>query len=680
MSVHSINALFYPEAVAVSGSVSEGKLGAVLLARLLDGGYKHVYAVNPKGISFHAAKGYASICDIPQKVDMVVIASPASTVASVMEDAGKAGVKAAVIISSGFSEAGNHALEDEVKAVALRYDIRYIGPNCAGMVNTAHNLVATLEASPAKGRVSLISQSGAVGGMVMEASRRGSLGIGKFASYGNGSDLSEVELLEYLIDDPDTDVIAMYLENVKHGRRFMQVLSEATHKKPVIAIKSGRTDSGRRAALSHTGSMAGADAVYEALFQKCGAVRVDSIEELIEVCKGFSMLPAPKGKRTAIITNSGGPGVLCIDKCDSLNLVADAPSEGIKAGLSQNLPAFAGLNNPIDVTVEGTAAQYGEATALCLREYDSAIVIYVGTPYLAALPVARAVCDAARRAGKPVFAAFSVGSDIDAAIAHFDANNVVHYASGERAANVLAHMMKVKDNSARLDVEGLQSEKLNLPYVLEPDAMELLSAQGIPVPKHAFVTSATAMPGAAEAIGYPLCMKIVSPQIIHKSDAGGVKLNIKNIDEAVAAFKTLQEIGGGKDFRGVMLYPMLKRGVEVILGLTRDAQLGPVVAFGLGGIYTEVLKDVAIRLAPLSYDEAVYMISSIRAYKLLSGTRGEAVKDIAALADALVKLSELMFKYENIAEVDLNPVFVYEHGIVTADARIIIAKGEDNDK
>ncbi|MCL1976105.1 MAG: acetate--CoA ligase family protein [Firmicutes bacterium] len=666
--------LYYPRGVAVCGSVSPGKLGAVLIGRLAEGGFPHIFAVNPKAQGKQDIKGYSRIQDIPATVDMIVVASPAPTVASILEDAGQKGVKAAVIISSGFGEAGHPELEVEMKAVAQRYGIRYIGPNCAGMVNTHHNLLATLEAAPATGQVALISQSGAVGGMIMSRSRQEGLGIGKFVSYGNGSDLSEIELLLSLKDDAQTKVIAMYLENVRRGREFMQALAAVTRVKPVIIVKSGRTGSGQRAALSHTGSLAGADAVYNAAFATAGAIRAESIDDLFDLCQGFTFFPPMQGRKVAIITNSGGPGVMAADRCEEVGLSLTEPSGVLLDQLKSFLPAHAGLANPLDLTVEGNDIQYGKATAAALKEYDAAIVIYIGTSYLRALPVAIQTAQTAIIAGKPTACCFEIGLDIEEAHAYLREQGLPLFASGERAARVFSQMALYHNYLAHpcASIDLPQPQKLAFTSLTEPQAMQLLAAHGIKTPSFYFVKGEQETLAACMELGFPVAIKIVSPDILHKSDVGGVKLNIIDEEGARAAYRELARIGRDVDFRGVIIYPMLSKGREVIMGFTRDPQFGPVIAFGLGGIYTEVLKDICLGLAPLNKEAALKLIQSIKSFPLLAGVRKEAPADLESLANMLAQFSELPFIYPQLAEADLNPVFVYEQGVMVADARLIV--------
>lgn len=671
----SFQALFSPRGVAVAGSVTAGKLGHVLINRLAEGGFENIYAVNPKGQGTGQVPGFTSVEEIGAPVDLVVIASPAATVKNVLEDCGQNGVKAAIIISSGFSEAGNAAGEEEIKQVAKKYGIRYTGPNCAGMVNTHSRLLATLEARPPKGNTALISQSGAVGGAIMAWAEEQGLGISKFVSYGNGSDLNEIEFLNYLKDDPETKVIAMYLENIKHGREFMKILKEVTQVKPVVVIKSGRTSTGQRATLSHTGSMAGSDAVYDAALKECGALRVETIEDLFDLCKGFSALPAVAGCRLAIVTNSGGPGVMAADKAEEVGLEVAEPGSKVKEQLQSFLPPHAGIKNPIDLTVEGTGEDYRRALTAALEDYDAGLVLYIGTPYLEAVPIAKGIIEAARETGKPIVSTIQVGCDVSDSIHLLKENDLPTFVSGERAVRVLSRMAEYERYKARTaGLVAVPEKKGSLPgngTVLEPDGMALLRENGIPVPKFRFAAGRLEAVDACRSLGYPVVMKVVSPEILHKSDFGGVVLNINDDHAAGEAFDRMKKAAEGKDFRGVVIYPMLKGGREVILGLTRDAQFGPVVAFGLGGIYTEVLKDIVLRVAPVDRAGAEEMIKSIRTYPILKGIRGQEPADLDALADAIVKFSQLPFLYPDIAEADLNPVFVFSKGVFVGDVRLV---------
>ena len=432
--------LFYPRGVAVVGSVAEGKLGYELTRQLLDGGYRDVFVVNPKAQGVFSAPGYDAVARIDQPVDLAVIVSPPSTVPAVLEDCGQAGVQVAVIITAGFSEVGNRAGEEEIARVARAAGVRFVGPNCAGIVNTHHRLFPTLETRPPAGGTSIIAQSGAVGGVVLAWAKEYGLGISKFVSYGNGADLNEIDFLHYLADDAETQVVALYIESVAGGREFMQAVRVCASHKPVVVIKAGRTRSGQRATLSHTGSMAGSDAVYEAALRQCGAIRVHTIEELFDLCKSFLSVPPLKGRRVAIVTNSGGPGVLAADRAEEVGLEVAEPSPAVKEKLAEFLPAHCALKNPIDLTVEGTEEGYRRTLLAVLQEYDAALALNIATPYLDSVPLARGICDAARQSEKPIVASFLPGQIVAEGIAYLQEHGVPNFATGERAAAALARM------------------------------------------------------------------------------------------------------------------------------------------------------------------------------------------------------------------------------------------------
>ena len=366
MTLHS---LFYPRNVALVGSVAEGKIGFELLRQMLKGGYRDAFVVNPKAQGTFGVPGYAAIGAIPAPVDLAVISSPAATVAGVLEECGQAGVKAAVIISSGFAEMGNRTGEAEIKTIAARHGIRLVGPNCAGIINTAHRLCPTMETLPPPGQVALISQSGALAGVVLGWAARDGLGISKFVSYGNRADVNEVHLLDYLADDDETRVVGVYIETVSDGRGFMAAAAKCAARKPVIVIKAGRGASGQRATLSHTGSLAGSDAVYDTALRQCGAIRVESAEEMFDLCRGFVGIPQGiRGRRVAIVTNSGGPSILAADRAEAVGLDVAEPGPAIRAKLASFLPPHAALKNPIDLTVEGTERGYREALIALLAQ------------------------------------------------------------------------------------------------------------------------------------------------------------------------------------------------------------------------------------------------------------------------------------------------------------------------
>jgi acetyltransferase len=669
----SIQKLFYPQTVAVIGSVSQGKLGYELIQQMLAGGYSNIFAVNPKAQAIGDVRGFVKVTDIPDPVDLAILASPAATVPEMLQQCGEKGISAAVIISSGFSEVGNHQGEEDIKAIAQKYNIRVVGPNCAGILNTSNNLFATLEMRPPKGQMAFISQSGALGGAVLAWAEEQNIGISKFVSYGNHADLDEIDLLPYLAEDEETRVVGLYVESIKNGRKFIQVAQEFVAKKPLVVIKSGRTASGQRAALSHTGSMAGSDQVYDAALKKAGVIRVESLEDLFDLCRGFISLPPVSGNKTAIVTNSGGPGILTADKAElsGLKVISFSPQQ--KERLAASLPSYAAVGNPVDLTVQGTEEDFERSLEIVLEECDSAIAINVATPYLDNIALARGIADAAFNTKKPVAASFMAGRLVSEAIQYLKTRGIPNYATGERAAKVFSLMAQYESSHLKITPFPVLNEQPHpLPKeLLEPVIMQWLSENNVAVPKFKFVTQSQSLSSDCEEIGYPLVMKVVSPQILHKSEFGGVKLNIQSLAEAEKCFEELCSIAKDKDFRGVVIYPMLQKQQEVLVGLSSDPQFGPVILLGAGGIFTEYLKDVIIHLAPLTLCEAQDMIKQLKIYPILSGARGQKPCDLASLANLLVQVSMLPFSFPEIDELDLNPVFLSPSNAVIGDARVI---------
>jgi len=459
----TVQNLFYPRGVAVIGSTSEGKLGYQLVRQIMAGGYKDLFTVNPKAQGVLTVPGYDSVAKIDRPVDLAIIVTPTPTVPDVLEDCGQAGIKAAVIITAGFSEAGNSEGEAEIKRVAGKYGIRFVGPNCAGILNTAHRLFPTLETRPPAGEVAIIAQSGAVGGVFLAWAKEFGLGISKFVNYGNGADLNEIDLLHYFAGDQETRVVALYIESVTDGREFMRAVGECTRHKPLVVIKAGCTPSGARAALSHTGSIAGSDTVYEASLRQCGAIRVHRIEEMFDLCKGFLCLPPLKGRRVAIVTNSGGPAVLAADRAEEIGLEVAEPSLATKEKLSEFLPSHCALKNPIDLTVEGTEEGYRKTLMTVLQEYDAALALNIATPYLDSVPLAKGVCDAAEQVDKPIVASFLPSQIVAEATTYLEEHGIPNFGTGERAVTALAHMANYKAGRRPLpDLHGEQRQLISV--------------------------------------------------------------------------------------------------------------------------------------------------------------------------------------------------------------------------
>ena len=723
------SALFKPRSVAVVGSVSPGKIGRVLIDQLLQGGFENVVVVNPKAEGTSNVPAARSLAEIDARIDLAVIASPADTVVDVLEDAGRAGVKVAIVITAGFSESGNSQEEARLLQVAKQFGIRLVGPNCAGVVNTKHHLFPTLETRPPTGDVAFVSQSGALGGAVLSWAEEQGVGFSKFVSYGNGVDLTEIDFLDCLRDDAESKVVCLYIETVSNGRRFMEAARRLAAVKPLVVIKSGRSDSGSRATRSHTGSMAGSDAVYDASLRQCGAIRAAGIEEMFDLCRGFTMLPSVMGHRLAIVTNSGGPGVLASDRAEAEGLDVGPPSHGLRERLEKRLPPFCSFENPFDLTVQGDGAAYRDVLTEVLAEYDGALAINVNVPYMDSAPLAQGVVDAAKATGKPIAASFMAGQPAAAALPVLDAGGVPNFATGERATRVLAVLALRSARVARakrvltgetpegvspIEVTGatavlaaqvqqaLRAERLrlsapsdvaksgeqkSLPWdgnPLEPEAMDWLEGLGFSVIEHALARTAEEAVQAARGFEHPrtlkgaVVMKIVSPAILHKTDVGGVALGLETEADVRITFDRLRSLVMEDAFGGVLVSPMVSDPVEVIVGLSTDPQFGPVVAVGLGGIFTETLSDLSLRFAPVSEADAHEMMDELRGAAILGGVRGRPPRDRDALADLVVRVSQLPFTYPDIRELDLNPIFSFEQGYAIADVRVLRgAESED---
>jgi len=722
-----LDSMFNPRAVAVIGSVKEGKIAHQIITQLRAGGYtggyeaacsedagrEAIWAVNPKGLSparpdhpemtgqfpdISNIPGAASVSEIPVPVDLAVVCSPAPTVAGVLEECGAKGIPAAVIITSGFGEIGRRKEEEKLLEIARRYGIRLIGPNCAGIMNPGAGLFASIEVRALPGSVAFLTQSGAVGGAVLAMAEERGIGFSIFVSYGNRIDIGETELLEYLAEDDATTAAAVYIESLGNGRAFMEKARNLTKRKPLIMIKAGRTDAGTRAAGSHTGALAGSDRVFDTMIREIGALRVSGLEEMLDLCQGFSLWPETRGKKVAIVTNSGGPGILAADRAEELGLEVSVPERETASALKNFLPGHASVSNPVDLTVEGTGPNYSRALEVLLSgNYDSAIAINVGTPFLDSAQIARGIIEAAENTGKPIGAVFMAGRIVKTGLRSLREHSIATFPTGERAAAVIAGMEKYRafrrsahtpggpdgrEPAAAKEASGKSVKhrtRLKAP-VLMPEAFDLLSTCGFTLPRYRFLASDDQSRSGSRAnhadpssgLQFPLAMKVVSPSIIHKSDAGGVILNLQNQEEVQTAYLRMQENLGHRDFRGVLLHEMIPQGAEIILGIKRDPTFGPVLAVGAGGIYTEILRDVSLRIAPVDRKTAEEQLRELKIYPLLTGFRNTLKLDIDDLIRQMVLLSNLALEHPEIRELDLNPLFVLEKKALVGDIHIEI--------
>jgi len=694
-----LDTFFSPQSIAVVGASREPeKLGYSVLANIQEGGYEgRLYPVNPKADEILGLKAYPSVLEIPDPVDLAVIVIPYRFVPAVLKECGQKGIPSVVVISAGFREAGREGLERERELIetARKYDLRLIGPNCLGVIDTDTPLNATFAAGmPPGGPIAFMSQSGALGTAVLDIAMAGRIGFTKFVSLGNKADVSEIDLLEAWGDDPASRVILIYVEGVPDGQKFIQVARKVTRNKPVVAIKSGVTKSGSRAVSSHTGSLAGSEAAYKAAFQQAGIIRATSMEALFDCARAFAYQPLLPGNHIGIVTNAGGPGILATDALEHAGLRIPRLSRNTVEALTDYLPGAASAANPVDVLGDALADRYERAIRLVLDdpEVDGLIVIVTPQAMTEIEQTAHAVGRMAQKSDKPVLGCFMGEARIEAGIKVLWQYGVPNYPFPERAAGALAAMRdyrrererplfepepcatpppSVRELFDRVRSEGRVS-------IGDAEAWTVLEAYGFTVPKSRLAETPEEAVEIAEEMGYPLVMKIASPDILHKTDVGGVKLDLRSPDDVRDAFDLMVYRAGryvpGARIWGCQVQQMVQGGREVLLGMSRDPQFGPLVAFGLGGIYVEALKDVAFRVAPFSRQEADEMIHEIRAYPLLEGVRGEPPADHEAMVDALLRISQLVTDFPEIVELDINPLMVFEEGrgAMAIDMRLVL--------
>ncbi len=686
-----------PSSVAVIGATDKKeKLGYSLLSNIINGGYKgRLYAVNPHYKEVLKVDSYPSILDLPEAVDLAVIIVPSAAVLQVVEECSEKGVAGAVIISAGFKEVSSQGALLEKDVVKAAKALRIIGPNCLGIIDTNEevSLNATFaKAMPRRGNIGFVSQSGALGAAILDYAQGKRIGFSKFVSMGNKADATESDLLEVLADDPRTDVILLYVEDLVDGMKFMKVSNSIAEKKPVLVMKSGRTAAGARAAQSHTGALAGSEDVYDAIFAQSGALRVETMEELFRLAEAFSNQPVPKGNRVVIVTNSGGPGILAADACERYGLVLPQLEKRTIEELRGKLSPNASLNNPIDLVADAEEERYEDALSAVIKDRNIDALICLFTPQIQTNVegIARTIVRTTMGWEKPVLACFIGYFDVTGGRRILDENGIPNYEFPEDAARTLAAVygyekfrerprkparkFVVNAKKARSVIEKIRKEGRT--YVPEIQALQILEAYGFSLPKYGLAKSAEEAKRVAKKIGYPVVLKIASPDIVHKFDAGGVELNLKTASELARAYSRIlgrvKERYPEAEVSGVNVEEMVYSGKETILGMKRDPKFGPLLMFGLGGIYVEVVRDVTFRVAPLAAHEAEKMVMSIKAHKLLEGVRGEKPSDVKSLVDAVQRLSQMVIDLPEVQEIDINPLVVFTagKGCKALDARI----------
>jgi acetyltransferase len=707
-SMHDLHAIFSPKSVAVIGaSTIPGKVGHDIFVNILKGEYQGtLFPINPTARSVRSVKAYPSVLDVPDDVDLSIIILPPKAALRAVEESARKGAKGIVIVSAGFREVGEEGLrvEEAITARCRELGIRLVGPNCLGVINPqpSVSLNASFSARmPAFGHMSFISQSGALCTAVLDFATDRDFGFSKFISIGNKADVDELDLLRYLHEDPDTEVIMIYLEELKRAAEFVREVKNITsgdRPTPVLVVKSGRTAAGARAAVSHTGSLAGSDAIYEAIFQQAGIIRAESIEELFNFASAFSSRKIPSGNKVAIVTNAGGPGIVATDMTITSGLeLAKFREETIEV-LASHLPVTANLHNPVDVIGDATLERYENALGAVIKDegVDGALVILTPQSMTNALGTAEAIARIYRRTHKPILCCFMGIVDVSAGVKYLQGHGIPVFPFPEHAASSFGALYKYSRwlNRQILSQFSLEHDKERAEQIIsrcmdtgkyylgEVDAMELLGCYGFHTLPAMVASTVKEAVEYAEQIGFPVALKIVSPQIIHKTDAGGVEIQLQDSDSVRGAFETIVRKAGAFApdvvIDGVLVQKMAPKGEEVIIGASKSPGFGHLLMFGLGGIFVEVFKDVVFRLAPIGRNEARRMIRGIRGYSILSGVRGRPARDEEALEKVLVSLSDMVLNHPEIKEMDINPLIVHEtgQGATVADCRIILEHPE----
>ncbi|HYY48904.1 MAG TPA: acetate--CoA ligase family protein [Thermoplasmata archaeon] len=701
-----LEAIFAPQSIAVIGaSRHPGKIGYEILRNLIVNEYQGIlYPVNPNATSIHGIRAYPTVADIPDPVDLAVITVPAESAVEAAEACGRKGVRGLVVITAGFREVGGAGVEREARLldVCARYGLTMVGPNCMGVINThpAVRMDATFAPTPPlRGGISLVTQSGALGIAILEHAKSLGVGFAKFCSLGNKAQVSLNDLLESWRTDADTKTILAYIENFGNPSNFVRVARKTTKEKPVIAVKSGRSEAGSRAAASHTGSLGGSDLAAEAVFAQTGVLRANSTEELFDLAMAFSLQPLPEGNRVAIVSDAGGPAIMCVDELVAQGMRLADLSPATRASMQRWAPPEASLRNPIDLTPQASLDDYRHALEAVLADdaVDAVIAIYVPPVRPDELDVAQAVWETAKEHPKPVLCNF-LGRAVDSpGFVELVAHGVPSYLFPEAAARSLAAMHRYAEYRKRdegelraFDVDRTAGERIlarareeGRRHLRADDANALLEAYGIRTAAARFVPRLDGLPKAAAAIRYPVVLKAVGPEIVHKTEQQAVLLGVRDeralVEGAARISRRLQD--ARLALEGFLVQEFVEGGKEVILGMVRDKVYGPLLAFGLGGIYVEYLKDVAFGVPPLTDRDAMRMIESIRTFPVLRGVRGEEPRDLDALQEGILRLAQLVSDHPSIVELDLNPVVALPRGqgYRAVDARIVLAPNGNED-
>ncbi len=695
-----LETLFAPRSIAVVGATeNEGKIGHAILYNLIQSGFKgDIYPVNPGKNMILGLPCFKNLDAIQNRIDLAVIAIPGKLVLDILETCGKKGVGSAIVISAGFRETGHEGLmtERKIAEIAKRYQVRILGPNCLGVIDMKTPMNASFAAGmPRRGSIAFMSQSGALCASILDIAMAEDVGFSHFVSLGNKADLNEMHFLEAWTDDHDTRVVMAYLEDIRDGTRFLEVARRFTKSKPILAIKSGITSGGSRAVSSHTGALAGSERAYEAAFKQAGIVRAGSVNELFDFAIAMARQPLPRGNRVAVVTNAGGPGIMATDAIEGAGLALASFARETVDKLRQGLPAAANCLNPVDVLGDATTDRFRSALNLVLDDpnVDALIVILAPTFTTKIEEFAQAVAETVEHSDISILACFMGEASIRAGVKILTHHQIPNYVIPERAVTALKAMVKQHrwQEHASPAFESFDVDRERVAQIFErvrnegrqqigdAEARSIMEAYHIPIPPSRLCKTAEEAVDFAEEVGYPVVMKIASPAILHKTDIGAVKLNIQNSRDVRDSFDLITfratRYMPGAEIWGCLVQQQVHGGREVIMGMNRDPQFGPLVMFGLGGIYVEALHDVSFRIAPFSKEEAIEMMKEIKSFNLLLGVRGEAKSDLKALAETLLKVSQLATDFPEIVEMDINPLLVFEEGrgVTGIDMRLVLS-------
>ena len=688
-----------PKSIAIIGaSDKEGSVGRAITNNIMKGYKGTIYPISPTRETVFDKKAYKSVLDVPGKVDLAVVVTKNTIVPAVLEECGKKKLRGAIVITAGFKEVDEEGakLEQKLKDIAKKYKLQIIGPNCLGVMNLEPQTMMNstfLKITPKSGEIALVSQSGAICAALVEDASAQGIGFSAVISMGNKADMSEIDILKMLAEHKQTKVIVIYLEDMGNGQEFLKVCKDITRKKkkPVLVLKSGRSPEGAKAAMSHTGALMGSDEIYDALLKQSGAIRVDTMEELFDYATAFSKQPLPMNGDLVIVSNAGGPAIISTDACSKLGIKM-AKIEEIRKKIDAVIPPWGSSRNPVDIVGDADFKRFENVLNEVLKHKNVGSVISMCTPSatLNYDKLAEVIVSMSKKYKKTMLASLM---GLDEGITNREIlakGDVPYYTYAEGSIRALKAMLtftnwvknspgkitkfNVKKNTVKKILDNAKKQKRSA--LLEEEGQEILRAYGFPLPASKLAKSKKEAVTASKKIGYPVVLKIASPQIIHKSDAGGVKVNLQNAKDVENAFDTIiknaKKYNKKADIKGVLVVEMVKGGKEMIIGSKLEPGFGPVVMLGMGGIYVEVLKDVTFRLAPMTNIEADDMISSIKTKKILEGVRGEKPSDIKKLSECIQRLSQLVSDFNEIKELDMNPVLVMEKnkGCKVLDVRI----------